>query len=68
VGNVLLLYDCWSAGSNAPHYSKSASIVKGVPDIENPDNIPTLIVLDYFMDPAFSTKVSHFIYQGIASS
>ena len=37
---------------------KNVSFVKGVPDVENPENIPTLIVLDDLMDPAYSTKVS----------
>jgi len=31
--------------NNAPHHLKSLSFVKGVLDFENPENIPTLIVL-----------------------
>ena len=31
---------------NAPHHLKDVSFVKGVPDFENPENVPTLIVLD----------------------
>jgi hypothetical protein len=44
--------------NNAPHYLKSATFVKGVPDIENLENVPTLIVLDDLMDSAYSTNVS----------
>ena len=34
------------------------SFVKGVPEFENPENLPTLIVLDDLMDSVYSTKVS----------
>jgi len=34
------------------------SFVKGVPQFHNPENVPTLIVLDDLMDSAYSTKVS----------
>jgi hypothetical protein len=34
------------------------TFVKGVPDFENPENVPTLIVLDDLMDSAYSTKFS----------
>ena len=44
--------------NNAPHHLKSVSFVKVIPDFENPENIPTLIMLDDFMDSAYSTKVS----------
>jgi len=44
--------------NNVPHHLKNVSFVKGVPDFENPENIPTLIVLDDLMDSAYSTKVS----------
>ena len=37
---------------------KNVSFVKGVLDFENPENLPTLIVLDDLMDSAYSTKVS----------
>jgi hypothetical protein len=36
--------------NNAPHQLKSVSFVKCVPEYENPENIPTLVVLDYLMD------------------
>ena len=49
----------WNHSENkAPHHFKSLSFVKGVPDFENPENIPTLIVLDDLMTSAYSTKVS----------
>jgi len=35
------------------------TFVKGVPDFENPENVPTLIVLDDLMDSAYSTKVNY---------
>jgi len=38
--------------------------VKGLADFQNPDNIPTLIVLDDSMDSAFSTKVSELFTKG----
>ena len=44
--------------NNATHHLKNVSFVKGVPDFENPKNVPTLIVLDDLMDYAYSTKVS----------
>jgi len=37
---------------------KNVSFVKGVPDFETPENIPTLMVLDDLMDSAYSTNVS----------
>jgi hypothetical protein len=40
---------------------------KGVPDFENPENVPTLIVLDDLMDSAYSTKRSRLFTQKIAS-
>jgi len=43
---------------------KNVSFVKGVPDFENPENIPTLIVLDELMDSAYSTKVSEIFTKG----
>jgi len=43
---------------NAPHHLKNVTFVKGVPDFENPENVPTLIVQDDLMDSAHSTKVS----------
>jgi len=44
--------------NNAPHHLKSVSFVKGLPDFENPENIPILIVLDDLMDCAYPTKLS----------
>jgi len=44
--------------NNVPHHLKNVSFVKGVLDFENPENVPTLIVLDDLMDSAHSTKVS----------
>ena len=44
---------------NAPHHLKDVSFVKGVPDFENPENVPTLIVLDDLMDSAYSKKVNY---------
>ena len=44
--------------NNATHHFKNVSFVKGVPDFENPENVPTLIVLDDLMDSPYSTKVS----------
>ena len=32
--------------NNAPHNLKNVTFAKGVPDFENPENVPTLIVLD----------------------
>jgi len=50
--------------NNAPHHLKRVTFVKGVPEFENPENVPTLIVLDYLMDSAYSTKVSHSFTKG----
>jgi len=44
--------------NNEPHHLQNVSFVKVVPEFENPENVPTLIVLDYLMDSAYSTKVS----------
>jgi hypothetical protein len=44
--------------NNAPHYLNNVSFVKGVPEFNNPENLPSLIVLDDLMDSAFSSKVS----------
>ena len=50
--------------NNAPHHLKNFSFVKGVPDFENPENLPTLIVSDYLMDSAYSTKVRKLFTKG----
>jgi len=50
--------------NNTPHHLKNVSFVKGVPNIENTENVPTLIVLDDLMDSGYSTKVSEFFTKG----
>jgi len=55
---------CGVSDNNAPHHLKSVKFVKGVPDFEIPENVPTLIVLDDLMDSAYSTKVSHLFTKG----
>jgi len=50
--------------NNTLHHLKSVSFVKGVPEFEKPENIPTLIVLDDLMDSAYSTKVRHIYTKG----
>jgi len=47
--------------NNAPHHLKNVSFIKGFPDIENPEDVPTLIVLDDFMDSAYSINVSELL-------
>ena len=49
---------------NAPHQLKDVSFVKGVPDFENPENVPTLIVLDDLMESAYSKKLSELFSKG----
>ena len=44
--NIVL---CHSA-NNDPHHLKNVLFVKGVTHFENPENLPTLIVLDDLMD------------------
>ena len=43
---------------------KNVPFVKGVTDFENPENVPTLIVLDDVMDSAYSRKVSEVFTKG----
>jgi septin family protein len=50
--------------NNALHHLKDVSFFKGVPDFENPENVPTIIVLDELMDSAYSTKVSELFTKG----
>ena len=50
--------------NNAPHHLKNVSFVKGVPDFENPENVPTFIVLDDLMVSAYSTKVGELFIKG----
>jgi ABC-type phosphate transport system ATPase subunit len=42
----------------APHHLQNVSFFKGIPSFNNPDNIPTLFVLDDLMSIAYSKKVS----------
>jgi len=50
--------------NNAPHQLKNVTFIEGVLDFENPQNVPTLIVLDDLMDSAYSTKVSKLFTKG----
>jgi hypothetical protein len=50
--------------NNAPRHLKDVSFVKGVPDFDNPEHVPTLIVLDDLMDSAYSTKLSDLFTKG----
>jgi len=54
---------CYSE-NNVPHHMRNVSFVKGLPDVENPENVPTLIVLDDLMYSAYSTKVSQIFTKG----
>jgi len=49
--------------NNAPHHLKNVTFVKGVPDFETAEDVPTFIVLD-FMESAYSTKVSQLFTNG----
>jgi len=40
------------------------TFVKVAPDIENPESLPTLLVLDDFMDSVYSTKVGQLFTEG----
>lgn len=42
--------------NNAPHCLKNVSFVKGVRDFEDPENVPTIIVLCDVIYSAYSTK------------
>ena len=59
---------CCHSEDNAPHHLKDVSFVKSLPDFENPENVPTLIVLDDLMDSAYSnprdkTQIVHLARQ-----
>jgi len=43
---------------------QNVSFVKGVPEFENPENVPKLIVLDDLIDSANSIKVSELFTKG----
>ena len=47
-----------------PRYLKHISFVKGVQNIENPENVPTLILLDNLVDSFYSIKVSEVFTKG----
>jgi hypothetical protein len=51
--------------NNATLHLKNITFVKGVPDFENPENVPTLILLDDSMDSAYSTKGSQIFTKGL---
>jgi septin family protein len=55
---------CCHSENNAPHHLKNFSFVKGVPEFDNPENLPTLFVLDNSMDSAYSSKVSELFTKG----
>jgi hypothetical protein len=59
-GNILWCH----SENNAPLHLIDFAFVKGVPEFENPEHIPTLIVLDDLMDSAYSTKVSQLFTKG----
>ena len=42
----------------APHHSNCIWFVKGVPAYENPENMPTIVLLNDLIGSAYSTKVS----------
>ena len=47
---------CCHSENNAPYHMKNVSFVKGVPNFAISENLPTLVVLDDFMDTAYPTK------------
>ena len=51
--------------NNPPHNLKNVSFFKGVPDFENPESIPTFIVLDDLMDPAYSKKLANYLQKDL---
>ena len=55
----------YNSENNASHHLKSVSFVKDVPNFENPENVPTLIVVDNLMYSAYSTKVSELFTKGL---
>jgi len=55
---------CGVSENNAPDNLKNVTFVKGVPDFENPENVPTLTVLDDLMDSPYCTKVSQLFTKG----
>jgi len=69
LGDILFKNIVWChSEKKAPHHLKSFSFFKGVPDFENPENLPTLIVLHDLMDSAYSTKANELFCQRVAST
>jgi len=56
---------CGVSEKNAPHYLKNLLFFKGLPELQNPENVPTLIVLD---ELCLFYKSEPNINQNIASS
>jgi hypothetical protein len=55
----------WCHGEDsAPRRLKKVSFFEGVPEFTNPDNIPTLFVLDDLMNEAYSKRVSELFTKG----
>jgi len=53
----VFINNVWCHSENiAPHHLKNVLFVKGVPDFEKPENVPTLIVMDDLMDSAYCTS------------
>ena len=50
--------------TNENKYLQNVSFVKGVPEFQNPEYVPTLIVLDDLMNSAYSTKLSELFTKG----
>jgi hypothetical protein len=50
--------------NNAPRQLKNVTFIKGVPEFEKTENVPSLTVLDDLMDSAYSAKVSQLFAKG----
>ena len=53
-----------SSENNALNHLQNVSFVKGAPEFEKPENVPTLIDLDDLVDSAYSAKVSELFIKG----
>jgi ABC-type dipeptide/oligopeptide/nickel transport system ATPase subunit len=63
--NTVFKHIVWChSENNAPHHLKDVSFLKGVPDFENLEHVPTIIVLDYLTDSAYSSKVCELFAKG----
>jgi hypothetical protein len=63
--NIVFTNIVWChSENNAPDHLDNVTFFKGVPEFENADNKPMLIVLDDLMDTAYSTKVSQLFTKG----